>query len=96
MPIVVRSRQAASDLAEIARYIANDDPIAAHRWLDEMHELFGLISTQPEIGEELMTSRHGQIRRHTFRAYVIYYQAIPSGIEVLRVVHGARDHRGLI
>ncbi len=57
MPIVVRSRQAAIDLAEIARYIANDDPIAAHRWLEEMHELFALIATQPAIGEEMTSSR---------------------------------------
>lgn|SRR5260221_7960008 len=66
MPIVVRSRQAAIDLAEIARYIANDDPIAAHRWLEEMHELFALIATQPAIGEEMTSSRHGPIRRHIY------------------------------
>src|SRR5258708_15721321 len=96
MPIVVRSRQAAIDLAEIARYIANDDSIAAHRWLEEMHELSALIATQPAIGEEMTSSRHGPIRRHILRPYVTYYQIVPDGIEVLRGVHGARDQRGLI
>jgi toxin ParE1/3/4 len=39
-------------------------------------------------------ARHGLlVNLHSFavRNYVIFYQPIPDGIEVLRVLHGARD-----
>ena len=31
-----------------------------------------------------------------FRSYVIFYRAIPGGIEVLRVLHGVRDINALL
>jgi plasmid stabilization system protein ParE len=39
--------------------------------------------------------RLGTVRCHVLGAYVIYYQPIPGGIEILRVLHGARNLENL-
>jgi len=35
-------------------------------------------------------------RRFTVGWYVIYYEPIADGVQVLRILHGARNHKGLI
>ncbi len=31
-----------------------------------------------------------------FRKYLVFYRSVPGGIEVLRVLHGARDISGIL
>lgn len=96
MTKAVRTREATDDLEQIIRYIARDNLSAALTWLDEMESMFSLLATQPEMGERVNMRRHGECRRHVEGNYVTYYRPIRDGIEILHVVHGARDQRGLI
>jgi toxin ParE1/3/4 len=96
MTKAVRTREATEDLDQIIRYIARDNVSAAVSWLDEMEALFGLLATQPEMGERIQTRRFGDCRRHVGGNYVTYDRPIADGIEVLHVVHGARDPRGFV
>ena len=90
MARVTRRPLAEADIFEIWDYIADDSMEAADRWVDQLDEKFQLIATQPMMGrtrEELETG----LRSFPFGRYVIFYMLMGSGIDVVRVLHGARD-----
>ncbi len=88
------SRRADRDLDDIADFIAEHNPSAAIRVIDGLEERFGLLAAQPFLGESCNELRLG-LRRFVVGSYVVYYMPTASGIEVSRVLHGARDVEGL-
>ena len=46
--------------------------------------------TQPEMGRKRPELGH-ELRSFVIKNYVIFYDPIPDGIFVVRVLHGARD-----
>jgi toxin ParE1/3/4 len=87
---VIRRPQAAEDVAEIWDYIADDSLSAADRWIDRLDEQFQVLATQPLMGraqDELIAG----IRSFPFGRYVIFYSPLRDGIDVVRVLHSARD-----
>ena len=91
MPRVLQSPDALGDIRDIVDFIAGDNPAAAERWFRELDQVFQLLAEFPQLGQ-MVKGRRRTIRRRTFGNYVIYYRAIESGVEVVRVFHGARDH----
>ncbi len=90
MPRVLRRPQAAEDVAEIWDYIADDNLAAADRFVDRLDEQFRLLATHPQMGRargELAP----EVRSFPFGRYVIFYVPIDDGIDVVRVLHSARD-----
>jgi toxin ParE1/3/4 len=88
--------EALQDLVEIGTHIARDNPTAALRWVDAIEAVCELLATQPAIGHRVRTRRFGEIRREPVGNYLIYYRPIARGVEILRVVHGARDQDRLV
>jgi toxin ParE1/3/4 len=93
--LVVRPK-AQGDIDDHAEYVARDSLDAAMRFLAATEQTFDLLRTMPEIGIAWESSdpRLQDVRRHSvkdFRNYLVFYRASPAGIEVLRVLHGARD-----
>ena len=70
-------------------YIAQDNPKAADRLLDEIKDKFGLLSEQPRLGPA-RPDIAPELRYVPVGRYLILYREIADGIEVVRVVHGAR------
>jgi len=91
--VVVRP-QADDDLFEIAAYIARDNPAPAERLIDALESKFKLLATSPKLGR-LRTELAPGLRSLPFRNYVIFYQPLEDGIEVVRVLHGKRDLKPL-
>ena len=89
MPIVRRTAQADEDLMTLWVYIAQDTPKAADRLLDEIEDKFGLLSEQPRLGPA-RPDIAPELRYVPVGRYLILYREITDGIEVVRVVHGAR------
>jgi toxin ParE1/3/4 len=89
MARVVRTASAKADVLAIAEFIAKDKPLAAERWIEQLDERLELIATQPLMGERVdyLTP---QMRRHCFGNYLIFYMPIEGGIELRRILHGAR------
>lgn len=90
MAHVARRPLAEADIFEVWDYIADDSMGAADRWVDQLDEKFQLIATQPMMGrarEELVPG----LRSFPFRRHVIFYMPTGNGIDVVRVLHGARD-----
>ena len=90
MPIIERTARAEEDLIEIWLYIAHDDVRAADRLLDEIEGKFSLLADQPSLGPARPDIAKG-LRYFPVRRYLILYREITDGVEIVRVVHGARD-----
>ncbi len=95
MARVIQSAQARLDIIEIWAYIAADRITAADKLLDQFTARFKLLATTPMQGEAVSYIRPG-VRRTAVGNYVIYFQPVDDGIEVIRVLHGARQHEGLL
>jgi toxin ParE1/3/4 len=95
-PTINRTPLAAADLLEIASFIAEDNLDAAERFLDAAEATFTHLASMPLIGRTV-TFQHPQAqsmrvwRVQGFENYLIFYRAVERGIEVIRVLHAARD-----
>jgi toxin ParE1/3/4 len=81
---------ARSDLDEIWLYIAQDNLDAADKFILAIVSRFPKLAAMPLIGrqrEELLP----RLRSFPVSRYVIFYRPIENGIEIVRVLHGARD-----
>jgi toxin ParE1/3/4 len=90
MPRIIRAPAAEADAAEIWAYIAEDDAQAADRLLDRLDRMLRIISTQPQLGkavDELVPN----LRFVPVGNYLIFYRPLEDGIEIVRMLHGARD-----
>ncbi|WP_029462304.1 type II toxin-antitoxin system RelE/ParE family toxin [Serpentinimonas barnesii] len=90
MARVTRRPLAESDILEIWQFIADDSVAAADRWIDELDEKMALWATQPMMGRARDDLAPG-LRSLALGRYVVFFVALADGIDVVRVMHGARD-----
>ena len=90
MPRVTRRPLAAADILEIWDYIADYSLAAADRWVDRLDEQFRMLAVQPMMGRAREELAPG-VRSFPFGRYVVFYMPMDDGIDVVRVLHGARD-----
>ncbi len=93
---ITRRPAARFDVLEAAAYIAKDNVEAALRFADSVRETEELLAATPGIGTPRDFAWPGLagMRSHgvrNFRNYIIFYIPRESGIEIVRVLHGARD-----
>lgn len=91
-----RSPDARFDVVELADYISYDSLDAAMRFLDATDDTFEFLAANPEIGQLCHFTNPRLAGMRTWRVegfpnHVIYYRPIPEGVEILRVLHGARN-----
>ena len=90
MARVLRRPLAGADISDIWDYIADDSLAQADAWIDRIDTGLQLLATQPLMGrrrEELFAG----LRSMPAGRYVIFYLPLVDGIEVVRVLHSARD-----
>jgi toxin ParE1/3/4 len=97
---VYRNSQVERDLTEIALYIGEDNPTAARRFLDAAEATFGSLALTPGLGRQrkFKNARLGDLRSWRvkgFSNYLVFYQPIEHGIQVIRVLHGAKNLEAL-
>jgi len=90
MARVLRRPRAAEDIAAVWDFIADDNPDAADHWVDQLDTQLRLLATQPLMGRARDELAPG-IRSFPFGRYLVFYLPISDGIDVVRVLHGARD-----
>lgn len=90
MPCLTRTERCEQDLIELWVYIAQDNPAAADRVLDEIDAKCHLLAEHPRLGPARPDIRP-DLRYFPVGSYLIFYREIPGGVEIVRVVHGARD-----
>jgi toxin ParE1/3/4 len=89
------SPQATSDLVELHDYIAVDNQAAAARLIDRFFTRFQRLADYPELGTLREDLRPG-LRVWSEGRYVILYRPTAVGVDIARVVHGARDIESLL
>ena len=89
MAVVQRTAQTEEDLIDIWVYIAQDNPSAADRLLDDLDTKCLLLAENPRLGPS-RPDIAPELRYFPVGNYLILYREIAQGIEVVRVTHGAR------
>ena len=90
MASITRRPQAEADILEIWDFIAEDSLAEADRWVDRLDEKLELWATQPMMGRAREELAPG-LRSLAFGRYVVFFESLPDGIDVVRVLHGSRD-----
>ena len=84
------SPKARQDVREIHDYIAGDSATAAARFTGFLIEKCKLLAGNQDLGER-REDLAPSVRCFSARGYVFLYRPIDDGIEVVRIVHGARN-----
>ncbi|MCE2644658.1 MAG: type II toxin-antitoxin system RelE/ParE family toxin [Burkholderiaceae bacterium] len=90
MPRVTRRPLAQTDILDIWDFIADDSVAAADRWVDVLDAQFRVLATQPMMGRAREELAPG-VRSFPVGRYVVFFVPLVDGIDVVRVLHGARD-----
>lgn len=90
MPRVTVTKEAKQDLRSIWSYIAEDNPSAADRTLDTLNDKIRLLADNPLLGPA-RPDIAPDLRYLVSDNYLILYRAISDGVDVVRVLHGARN-----
>lgn len=93
---VIISVRARHDIIAIGRKIAEDNPIRALSFADELQSACLELASMSEAFETV-GRRHGAvIRRKPHGKYLVLYEIRGEQVQILRVVHGARNYRKMI
>jgi toxin ParE1/3/4 len=94
---IIKKPRAERDLIEHFAYIARDKTAPAERFLRVAEESFNRLADMPGIGRKWESSQPhlAGIRVYPmpsgFRSYLIFYRLTDKVVEILCVLHGARD-----
>lgn len=89
-----RLPEAIADVDAIFAFIAQDNLPAADRMVERIAKALDRVADFPASGA-LRPDAGINIRGVNVGVYVVYYRIIDDVIEVVRVLHGARDIRRL-
>ena len=92
MPCIVRTQRAKADVLTIGRFIAEQsgNRSVALGFLDRIDAKLKFLARNPLAGEA-RPDLLADVRSFPVGNYVIFYRPSQNGIEVLRILHGARD-----
>ena len=94
MAQVFQTPQAELDLLEIWLFIAEDNEPDADRLIRRIVDRYRKLAEDPKLGRE--RNKLGQsVCSWPVSNYLVFYRPRPDGIELLRVLHGARDLEAL-
>lgn len=83
--------EAEQDIEEISQYIANDSIEAAQRCIDTFFDAFETLAKMPRIGHTRRDLTPKRVLFWTVGTYLVVYRTRANTIEVVAVVHGARN-----
>ncbi len=90
------TRQAEADLEAIAEWIGRDNPGRAISFVVELLAKCQSLSEFPDRFPVHRKLRGRLVRKMSHRGYVILYFRLAGRVEIVHVVHGARDVEALL
>ncbi len=93
---VLFSEPAASELEAIADWIAKDDPARAVSFVSDLRTACLDIGSRPIAYPFIEHRRNDGIRRKVQGNYLIFYRVRRNAVEILHVLHGARNYEGIL
>ena len=87
---------AAEDVTQIVATIAADNPSAAVRFIDAVEQDLAALLVFPRLGRAraFRSPQLSGVRSRPvsgFRSWLIFYRVLPDAIDVVRILHGARE-----
>jgi toxin ParE1/3/4 len=93
-PEVILTPQAREDIKQIAAHIKEDSPHSSLAFRQTLEQIYEVLLDLPEIGTT-RNFHNPEMKRmlpvRKFNKYLIFYRSTPEGLEIVRVVHSARD-----
>lgn len=94
--IVVITAEAERDLEDIATYVVQQSPRSALALIRGLREKCESLADAPRGYPLVPRYEHRGVRRRPFGNYLIFYRAGDDAIEVIHILHGARDYEPLL
>jgi toxin ParE1/3/4 len=101
MSKVNKRPQVIRDLIDLATYIAEDNLDISDEFLAAAEETFLILGKMPGMGKlcdfanpNLIGVRQQGIKG--FKKYLVFYRTSDFGVEIIRVIHGARDVEAIL
>jgi toxin ParE1/3/4 len=98
MPEFIIAQAARLDMFEVCEYFDAEsrDPNLADRFVNSAILTFEKLARTPGLGRPYKFKKcpHENLRSRrvdNFPNYLIFYRPFPNGVEIVRVLHGARD-----
>ena len=95
-PQLIINEDAHGDINDHLFYLVADSPESAKRFRDRLRDTLNILLYMPEIGRmrefrnpELQGLRYFPVK--DFNKYLVFYVPVDDGIQVIRVLHSARD-----
>ena len=84
--------EAKADIQEIWLHIAQDNPTAANSVEEDIYSACQWVAQRPGVGHRRRSLTRAPVLFWTVRtSYLVVYRIVPGGVEILRVLHAARD-----
>ena len=93
---VVITDAAKGDLIEIGEFIRPHNPKRAASFVDELLDRCEALADMPRAYTLIPRYERYGIRRCPHRDYLIFYRVLEDLIEVIHILHGARDYEALL
>ena len=92
---VVLTEAAEADLEAIGDRIAADNPERAVTFIGELRDCCAQLAHAPRAYPVALRIGQIEIRRRLHRDYLLFYRIRGEAVEILHLLHGARDYRRL-
>jgi plasmid stabilization system protein ParE len=93
---LVFAAAAKADLLQIGDRIAKDSPVRSLSFVDDLEQRCHRPTSMPEAYQLIPGFEDRGVRRVPYGNYLIFYRVIEDAIEVLHVLHGARDYEAIL
>jgi toxin ParE1/3/4 len=94
--IVVLTAEAGADLEQIGAYVAEQSPRNALNLIRELRQRCESLLDTPRGYPLVPRYEHLGVRRRPFGRFLIFYRINQDRIEVVHILHGARDYESLL
>jgi toxin ParE1/3/4 len=84
------TESALKDIQDIDTYISMSSPVYAQRVIEGIFEATQRLADFPYLGQAMVYKRV-RLRQLSVRPYRVFYRVGQHAVEVVAVVHGARD-----
>jgi toxin ParE1/3/4 len=93
---VVITESAWADMLAIGTTIREDSPHRAETFIEELFECCLGIGRMPRAYPLLPSRESSGVRRRLYGNYLIFYRIAENQIEVVHILHGARDYERIL
>ena len=93
---VVLTAAAEQDLEAIADWIAQHNPARALSFVRELRRECDALGDAPEAYVLVPRYERTGVRRRPYGHYLIFYRFVGDRVEVLHILHGARDYEPIL